>query len=83
MDDDIHTVKKRLETKLRESSYELREFSRENSAQIERKLTSEIGRLDLRMRSLERLIWNRTGVLFVGILIGIIMATIGSLLIQS
>jgi len=82
MNDDMQTIKKRLETKIRENRYELKELSRENCSQIERKLGSEIRRLDFRMASLERLVWNRLLVFFVGFFIGLVIAGVGLMLVQ-
>ncbi|MEP5770921.1 hypothetical protein [Nisaea sp.] len=82
MDEDLQAIKKRLETKLRENSHELKEFSRERTEQMAREMKSEIGRLDMRMSGLERLIWNRLLVFAAGVFLGLAMAAIGLMLLS-
>ncbi len=77
MDEDLQAIKKRLETKIREQSHELKEFSRERAEQTVREMRSEIGRLDFRVSGLERFLWNRLFVFLAGAIFGLTVAVIG------
>lgn len=52
--DDLSDIKKRLERKIRENRFELREFYRQEIAAVEKKLAAEIYRIDSRLRSCEQ-----------------------------
>lgn len=81
MDEDLQAIKKRLETKIRENSHELKDFSREKADQTVREMRSEIGRLDMRMSGLERLLWNRLFVFAAGAIFGLVIAVTGLTLV--
>lgn len=83
MDEDVLAVRKRLETKIRETSNELKEFGRERIDQATREWKSEIARLDMRLVSLERLVWNRMFVFLAGFVSGLAFATIGLVMLAS
>ncbi len=74
MEQDIAAIKKRLETKIRETNSGLKEYTRDQVDRIEGKLTADVHRLDGRMRSLERLMWNRLGVFLAGTVVGVLVS---------
>ena len=69
--------KRRVEAKIQANKVEAREFARDRVDQLRKELKDDIGRLDFRMATVERLIWNRlfvfgAGFLASGILISLL-----------
>ncbi len=83
MDEDLQAIKKRLETKIRENSHELKEFSRERADQTAGEMRADIRRLDMRMSGLEKLLWNRLLTFAAGAIFGLAIAVIGLALMAS
>ena len=79
---DINAIKKRLETKIRLSQNELKEFTREKLELSERQIKSDIGRLDMRMRSIENLISKRITVFILGAIFGALLAFMGMFIMR-
>ncbi|AZQ68918.1 hypothetical protein EF888_18370 [Silicimonas algicola] len=83
MDEDVQALKKRLETKIRENASDLKEFTRERTDQAMLELRSEIGRVDMRISGLERLLWNRFATFLAGAVFGVAVSAIGLLAIKA
>lgn len=79
-DEDIAAIKKRIERKIFENSHALKEQFRNEMLELERRRFSDTQRLDLRLSSLEQLLWKERRIgsrqifFFLGVVAGIIIA---------